>query len=63
MAADPNRESNEVFPGGKIRYRELLASAQENTDDAIQPMLDMAAELAGLAYILDGIRYSLRQGK
>jgi len=62
MAANENNDDNTVFPGGKDRYRSLLTAAQNNEDEALQPLLDVAAEIAGLSYILDGIRYSMRQG-
>jgi len=53
-----------VYPGSLSRYQTLRA-LREETEESL-PMnervaLVIAEELAGLAYILDGIRYSARK--
>jgi len=62
----PEQEAK-LYPGSIDRYRELRAqreAAQASTDvpDGTAVLtLTLCEELAGLAYLLDGIRYSLRQ--
>jgi len=63
--SEQNEEKQEkVYPGNIGRYNELRA-AREALDPS-DPNFFAAVvceELAGLAYILDGIRYSARQSQ
>jgi hypothetical protein len=58
-------QPEKVYPGGLDRYTELRRNRQareaEGLDD--DPGLIIAEELAGLAYLLDGIRYAARQNR
>jgi len=66
-------DNDKVFPGNIDRYRSLRDARdkfaeQHQQDGAVDPnvfqayvLLNVAEELAGLAYILDGIRYSTRK--
>jgi hypothetical protein len=59
MAADEKKE----YPGGIERWKNLREAAAEakNSNPDHSVVLEVAAELAGLAYILDGIRYNARK--
>jgi len=62
MSEGAAEQDKKIFPGGIDRYRELQEAASKV--DPADPQfagLVVAAELAGLAYIADGIRYSLRK--
>jgi hypothetical protein len=57
-------KTEKVYPGNLARYVELRET--RNTLDPSDPNFFaacVAEELAGLSYILDGIRYSARQGQ
>lgn len=63
-------EEKKVYPGNLDRYNQLreLRLAAESSDTEDGPTmteqlvaLSIAEELAGLAYILDGIRYAARK--
>lgn len=56
--------NDKIYPGSVDRYRELRAQREEaqSQGQQVDPALIVAEELAGLAYIADGIRYSLRKG-
>jgi hypothetical protein len=55
--------NDKIYPGNVDRYRELRAAREEAQAKGEQtdPALVLAEELAGIAYIADGIRYSLRK--
>jgi hypothetical protein len=69
-------DNSKIYPGSVDRYRELRA-AREQTQasfgqlegslsgeaQSVLTALSVAEELAGLAYILDGIRYSARSNR
>lgn len=62
MATDEGK----VYPGNLARYRELRAArealeATESPDPALVQGANLVEQLAGLAFILDGIRFSARQ--
>jgi hypothetical protein len=71
MSAQEDRKEK-VYPGGLDRYV-ALRDAREAQEEALSTLdtnpvsdstflaLVVAEELAGLAYLLDGIRYSARQ--
>lgn len=63
-------EQVKIYPGSLDRYRELRANREafEASNLALDPEhavigagLNIAEQLAGLAYILDGIRYAARK--
>jgi len=63
------QDDTKVYPGSIDRYRELrkmreFLANDEAREGGADPQAVLAAtiaeELAGLAYILDGIRYSAR---
>lgn len=63
-------EEKKVYPGSLDRYSELREKRieAETSPDAQEiastvAALSVAEELAGLAYILDGIRYTTRQNR
>jgi hypothetical protein len=55
--------NDKIYPGSIDRYRELRAAREEAqaSNQPVDPAMVLAEELAGLAYIGDGIRYSLRK--
>lgn len=69
-------DNDKIFPGGIEQYRDLRATREQfqarlnldesgnfhSTDLEVLSKLVIAEQLAGLAYIADGIRYSLRKG-
>lgn len=63
MATDANEQKQEkVYPGNIGRYlalREARESLMQGDPNFFAACI--AEELAGLAYILDGVRYSARQ--
>ena len=58
-------EAEKQYPGSLTRYRHLRKTRENAEKTAMGPSelaaLTIAEELAGLAYLLDGIRYSARQ--
>jgi len=61
-----SEETTKIYPGSVDRYRFLREKRQQaETDpkgnDNLVAALSIAEELAGLAYILDGIRYAARK--
>lgn len=68
-----SNDDQKIYPGNLERYRDLRKLREEaevgvSGDEGIQPTppqeyaaLCIAEELAGLSYILDGIRYSARK--
>lgn len=68
----PDTEGTKIYPGNIDRYRGLrnlraatpiYGSDKDKENGVVNPQhvgLCIAEELAGLAYILDGIRYSAR---
>lgn len=62
----PAQEDTRIYPGGVERYRAARKLREELETGENVPQSDYLAaaiveELAGLAYILDGIRYAARQ--
>lgn len=64
-------QDTKLYPGSVERYRALRekresltpADGEENVENLnLLLAATIAEELAGLAYILDGIRYSARKG-
>ncbi len=58
---DPNRPEK-VYPGNLSAFEELrttTAGLDPEKEQLVATMI-VATQLAGIAYILDGIRYSLR---
>lgn len=56
--------NDKIYPGSLERYRAIRAMREESDaqeGSSPNPSLMIAEELAGLAYILDGIRYSTRK--
>ncbi len=69
-------DNTKIYPGSVERYRELRQQREQQQAQSAQlegqvdgetqnrlTALSVAEELAGLAYILDGIRYSARSGR
>lgn len=59
-----SNDDKKVYPGQLARYtelRELRAAAEKNSPEELY--LTIAEELAGLSYIMDGIRYNTRGGR
>jgi len=60
-------EETKVYPGSIERYRFLrekrqAAETDPKGNDTLVAALSIAEEIAGLTYVLDGIRYAARQG-
>jgi len=56
-------EEAKVYPGNLERWKSLRAAAEAQPENSFEKhAANVAAELAGLAYILDGIRYAARKG-
>lgn len=60
--ASQDTQNEKVYPGGLDRYVTLRQARElhEANGGTPEPAWVLAEEMAGLAYILDGIRYSLR---
>jgi len=64
-------EPTKVYPGGLDRWKFLREAEQNVSNDAevgenapiVAALYAVAAELAGMNYIADGIRYALRKGQ
>jgi hypothetical protein len=60
-------KEEKVYPGSLSRYQELREARQaaeaseDQTESERAVVLGVMEELAGLSYILDGIRYSARR--
>jgi hypothetical protein len=65
LQPDPPAEKKteeKVYPGSLERYRTLRAMREiQEQQGEVDPSLMVCEELAGLAYLLDGIRYSVRK--
>jgi hypothetical protein len=60
--ATAEKDNKPVYPGSLERYR-TIRKAREILEEegTLDPLTLIAEELAGLAYLLDGIRYSTRK--
>lgn len=65
--SEHEQENKKVYPGGLDRYVELRTKRieAEHAETQLDPnyliALTVAEELAGLNYLIDGIRYSARR--
>ena len=60
---EQDQKEQKVYPGNLSRYSELRKAREEAERQGMSVAGEyvLAEELAGLAYILDGIRYAARQ--
>jgi hypothetical protein len=62
-----SNDDNKIYPGNIDEYRRLRTKREEmesdakGADQALILAAVIAEQLAGLSYILDGIRYSARR--